>query len=77
MSELKVVAEGNPYFREMLEEAMRDAAGGKVTAMALVYIQNDKIYTDWVKSCGTSICEILGAIQVLNTELIERMRGDV
>ncbi len=71
---LKIVAEGNPYFREMLDEALLDSSSGSVTCMALVYIMDDKIYTDWVKSDNASVCELTGAAGILYQDLIDKIR---
>lgn len=76
---LKIAAEGNPYFVEALEEFMKDAKEGKTRGLALVSIDGDKIYTDWVTSDGTGVCELVGAVEILKTDMVDRMRdnGDV
>ena len=72
---LKVIAEGNPYFVEALEEFMKDAKEGKTRGLALVSIDGDKIYTDWITSDGTGVCELVGAVEVLKTDMMERMKS--
>lgn len=75
-TELKVVAEGNPFFVEMLEEFMKDAKKGSTRAIGLVSIDGDKIFTDWVTSDGTGLCELSGAVDVLKADLLDKMRGN-
>ena len=73
---LTIAAEGNPYFTEMLGEFIKDAKAGKTRGIALVSIDGDKIFTDWVTSDGTGICEMVGAVEVLKTDMVDRMREE-
>lgn len=69
-----VEGEGNPYYREMIEELEKVQKEGKVRAAALVTIEGETIFCDWVKNDGTSLCELLGAVVVLQQDLLEKMK---
>lgn len=75
--ELKIIEGGNPYLSESLLDFLNDAREGKIRGLCIVALQGDQIYTDWVKSDGTSVCELLGSVEVLRQELVEAMRGAV
>lgn len=73
---MKLIKEGNPLFAESLNEILKVQKEGNMRAMAVVYITNDDyIKTDWVRNDGSSVCELSGAVGVLQNQLIERMRG--
>ena len=70
-----VEGEGNPYYREMLEELDKVQKDGKVRGAALVTIEGEQIFCDWVKNDGTSLSELLGAVVVLQQDLLEKMKA--
>lgn len=71
---IKIVKNEEPLVVECLSEVIETARKRKLQGLCMVYIIDDKIYTDYVKGDGTSITELIGCVEVMRTELIEAMR---
>lgn len=72
---LKVIEGGNPYLIESLEMLSESIKQGEIRAMAIVTLQGDDVHVDWVKSDGTTVTELIGAVQVLNQMLVNSVMG--
>lgn len=67
---------GNPYYSQACDTIVKLQKEGNIRGMAVVYItKDDRIFTDYIRSNGTSVCELTGAVSILHTEMIEKMRG--
>lgn len=72
----KIVEEkGHKHFVEVLEDLRKSIAENKIRGIAIVTLEQDLVYTDIVASDGTSISEVLGAIEVLKYEALMQMKG--
>lgn len=72
--ELKIVKDEAPNFTEALAAAYDTACAGEMNSLVLVYTVGDKVYTEYVKGDGTTITEMIGAVEIARTELVDAMR---
>lgn len=70
---LEVVGGGNPHFVDALKDYMRHQEHGELRGMAIVALKGDQIITDYVKSDGTTLTELLGAVEIIRQDLIDAM----
>lgn len=74
ISHLGVIENENPYYSEALTQLQDDIRAGNVRAMGIFYLRGDRIITDWVKSDGTTVLEVLGGVRILEQVIVDAMR---
>ena len=73
---LSVVENENPHYSESINDLMNMMKEGRIKGFVLSAITEDGyVYTDWVKSDGITMTELIGCNEVLKQELIDKMRG--
>jgi hypothetical protein len=72
---MKLVKNEPPHAFEVLNDVLLLSKEKRISGLCLVYIVDDKVYTDYVKSDGTSILELVGCVEIMRAELIEGIRG--
>lgn len=71
---IKLVKDEEPFVIQSLQDAIDVARKGNIRSLAMVYMQDDKVFTDYVKCDGTTITEMIGCVEIMRTELVEAMR---
>lgn len=71
---LELVKDEAPDFVDALAQAYELASAGNMSSLVIVYTMDDKVYTDYVKGDGTTITEMIGAVEIARTELVDAMR---
>lgn len=67
------VVKGTPVFREQLDGIAQSVKDGSVRACAIVSIEGDDIFTDYATAHGTSLCELLGAVEILRAKIASQL----
>lgn len=72
---MKMVKNEEPYVVETFEHNLEIARSTKIRGLCLVYMIEDKVYTEYVKGDGTTFMELIGCLEIMRTELVEAMRS--
>lgn len=71
---MKIVKNEELYVVETFENNLEIARSTKIRGLCLVYMIDDKVYSEYVKGDGTTIPELIGCLEIMRTELVEAMR---